>query len=85
MTQLKLIPREPTDKQVEAALNSDVGVLDSTLRELYTLIYQAMVDAAPHVETETEKKALHYVDNAEDRCPYAVYIIRALLLEREIK
>src|SRR3990172_7670913 len=59
MTPIKRISREPTEKQLKAALNADVGVLDSTLRELYTLIYQAMVDAAPDSESEAEKMAKH--------------------------
>ena len=95
MTQLKLISREPTEEQLEAALNSDVGALDSTLRELYALIYQAMVDAAPDSETEAEKMASVFIKSEDERKTVvgrtapgvkqyyeALEIIRALLAER---
>ena len=41
------LPEEPTEAMLRAALDADIGTLDTPLRELYRLIYMAMRAAAP--------------------------------------
>lgn len=36
------LPAEPTEEMLQAALDGDIGTLDTPLRELYRLIYIAM-------------------------------------------
>jgi len=76
MTQHKLISREPTDKMLKA--------IDEMEDYTHVAGFQAMFDAAPHIETEAEKKAKAVILDwgAEHQL---VKIIRALLLERGIK
>ena len=46
---------------------------------------RAMFDAAPHIETEAEKKAKGWLEDGSAGLEYAEEIIRALLLERGSK
>ena len=88
MTKLKLIAREPTDEMLR--------VIDEMEDYTHVAGFQAMFDAAPHIETEAEKKASFFLKILMEEGvagePYdeidfneALAHIRALLLERGIK
>ncbi len=45
-------PVEPTEEMLQAAMEADEGSLDTPLRELYRLIYMAMVAARSHTAAQ---------------------------------
>ena len=85
MTQFKLIAREPTDEMLRA--------IDEMDDYSHVVGFQAMFDAAPHIETETEKRIKERmeilkreIDNyIHEKALEMFEIIRALLVERGIK
>ena len=54
MTQYKLISREPTDEMLRA--------IDEMDDYSHVVGFQALFDAAPHIETEAEKKARERIE-----------------------
>ena len=85
MTKLKLIAREPTDEMLRA--------IDEMDDYSHVVGFQAMYDAAPHIETEAEKRIKERmeilkreIDNyIHEKALEMFEIIRALLVERGIK
>jgi len=85
MTQYKLIAREPTDEMLRA--------IDEMEDYTHVAGFQAMFDAAPHIETEAEKRIKERmeilkreIDNyIHEKALEMFEIIRALLVERGIK
>ena len=88
MTQYKLISREPTDEMLRA--------IDEMDDYSHVVGFQALFDAAPHIETEAEKEAEFFLNILmkegsigelydEIDVYEALSHIRALLAERGIK